>query len=174
MKSYTQFESPLGEMLVTATREGVTGVYFVGQKYDPGIGTDWTQNADLAFLAVARRQLDEYFRGARSRFDVPLAPRGTPFQLRVWRALMEIPFGETRTYGAIAGHLGAPSSSRAVGAAVGRNPISVMVPCHRVVGATGSLTGYAGGLDRKRALLALERTGASRDVPEEFELAAGT
>jgi methylated-DNA-[protein]-cysteine S-methyltransferase len=103
-----------------------------------------------------RAELAEYFAGARQRFDLLLAPGGTPFQRRVWRALAAIPFGATVSYLALAQSLGAPRSVRAVAAAVGRNPISVLIPCHRVIGSDGSLTGYAGGLDRKRKLLALE------------------
>ena len=158
----TQFDTPLGRMLVTANREGLTGVYFIGQKYEPKTHPDPSTDADPSVIAAVRQQLDEYFRGARTSFDVALAPRGTPFQLRVWRALRDIPFGETRTYGEVAASLGRRSASRAVGAAIGRNPISVIVPCHRVVGSDGSLTGYAGGLDRKRALLALEHRGEVR------------
>ncbi len=162
MAACTQFDTPLGRMLVTASGQGITGVYFVGQKYEPEIHLDPSHDSDLAFLVVARRQIEEYFRAARTQFTVPLAPQGTPFQLRVWHALLEIPFGETRTYRDLAERLGSPSASRAVGAAIGRNPISIIVPCHRVLGTDGSLTGYAGGLDRKRALLALERPIANR------------
>jgi methylated-DNA-[protein]-cysteine S-methyltransferase len=108
-------------------------------------------------LAAARTQLAEYFDGRRSDFDLPLAPRGTPFQQAVWQALLAVPFGATSTYGAIAAAIRRPKAVRAVGAAVGANPIGIVVPCHRVVGADGSLTGYAGGLDRKARLLALER-----------------
>ena len=107
-------------------------------------------------LPAAREQLAAYFAGELTVFDLPLDLRGTDFQRRVWAALREIPYGRTRTYGELATALGAPSASRAVGLANGRNPISIVVPCHRVVGASGSLTGYAGGVDRKRALLDLE------------------
>ncbi len=103
------------------------------------------------------RELDEYFAGRRRAFDLVLAPAGTPFQLAVWEELRRIPFGGTTTYGELARRVGRPTAARAVGAAVGRNPISIIVPCHRVVGSDGALTGFAGGLDRKRALLALER-----------------
>ena len=115
-----------------------------------------TKAAEASALATARRWLDVYFTGERpDAEDVPLAPRGTTFQLRVWDAFLAIPHGETRTYGELAAELG--SSPRAIGTAVGKNPISVIVPCHRVVASDGSLTGYAGGLDRKRALLELEQ-----------------
>ena len=104
-----------------------------------------------------KRQLEEYFAGERTTFDVPLAPEGAPFEREVWRALEEIPYGETVSYGEIARRVGQPTAARAVGTANGRNPIAVIVPCHRVIGANGSLTGYGGGLERKRLLLELER-----------------
>ena len=107
-------------------------------------------------LGRARDEIGEYFDGRRKRFDLPLELVGTPFQCQVWQALLEIPFGQTATYGAIARRCGRPRAVRAVGAAVGRNPVSIIVPCHRVLGSDGSLTGYAGGLPRKRALLSLE------------------
>lgn len=156
----TTFDSPLGQVLVAATEQGVCGVYFVGQKYFPAHADTWTDAPDRLLLQQARAQLHEYFAGARTTFTVPLDPRGTPFQRRVWKALQSIGYGTTTTYGAIGGQLGGQlggsGAARAVGAAVGRNPISIIVPCHRVVGAKGALTGYAGGLERKRALLALE------------------
>ena len=168
MTTYARFDGPFGRMLVTASRLGLSGIYFTGQKYEPEVLDAWSSDPDLESLSAACRQLDEYFRGARTRFDLPLDPRGTPFQMSVWRALRDIPFGETTTYGSVARQLGAPAATRAVGAAVGRNPISIVVPCHRVLGSDGSLTGYAGGLDRKRALLALERPGAIR--PSSYSL----
>ena len=108
-------------------------------------------------LDAARRQLDAYFAGRRKMFELPLGLEGTPFQLRVWSALLEIPFGETRSYGQLAKAIGIQSAMRAVGAANGRNPIAIVVPCHRVIGANGSLTGFGGGLDRKKLLLSLEQ-----------------
>ncbi len=117
-------------------------------------GADWERD-DEAF-AELRRQLGEYFTGARREFDLPLAPRGSEFQVRVWDALREIPYGETESYGELAERIGHPGSARAVGAANGRNPIAVVVPCHRVIGSSGQLTGYAGGLERKRLLLDIE------------------
>jgi methylated-DNA-[protein]-cysteine S-methyltransferase len=110
-----------------------------------------------AVLLAAECQLAEYFRGERRVFDVPLAPRGTEFQQRVWQALREIPFGETRSYGQVAERIGQPTAVRAVGAANGRNPLSIVAPCHRVIGANGDLTGFAGGIETKRFLLALEK-----------------
>lgn len=156
MHYYDFYDSPIGKMLLTASDAGVTGVHFVGEKYYPQIDPAWRRDANAEFIAAVRAQLQEYFTGKRKRFDLRLAPEGTPFQRKVWRALTEIPFGATRSYGDIAARIGAPTASRAVGAANGRNPISIIVPCHRVIGASGDLTGYAGGLGRKQALLELE------------------
>lgn len=128
----------------------MTGLRFCGQEVP-------AQGPVSPVLAQAAAQLAEYFAGQRQSFTIPLAPRGTPFQQEVWRALCAIPYGQTRSYGQLAAALGRPSASRAVGGACRRNPIWLMIPCHRVVGASGSLTGYAGGLERKKALLALEQ-----------------
>jgi methylated-DNA-[protein]-cysteine S-methyltransferase len=151
-----EMKSPLGTLLLTAEDGALTGVHFPGQKHDRPPQPDWQRADDDPLLASARDQLAEYFDGRRSTFDLPLAPRGTPFQQAVWRALLAVPFGATSTYGAIAGAVGRSTAVRAVGAAVGANPIGIVVPCHRIVGSDGSLTGYAGGLDRKTWLLALE------------------
>ena len=148
-KRFCICDTPVGPMRLEAGPEGLTGAAFL----DDGAPTA----PDGPVLEEAARQLAEYFRGARKVFDLPLRPIGTEFQLRVWRALREIPFGETRTYGDIARRLGRPGAARAVGMANHRNPLPVFIPCHRVVGANGALTGYAGGLMRKRALLQLER-----------------
>ena len=156
MTRYLRIPTPLGPMLLVSDRHALTGAYFTGQKYDATPQPDWIEDASHPVLAEACRQLGEYFAGTRTRFDLPLRSSGTPFQARVWQALLAIPAGETWTYGAIARAVGEPAAVRAAGAAIGRNPISVIVPCHRVIGADGSLTGYAGGLDRKRRLLALE------------------
>lgn len=156
MRHYTYTDSALGRVLLTSDGCALTGLYFVGQKYEalpPEGGADEPRTEPFA---QARAELAEYWAGARERFDLALAPEGTPFQRRVWRALGAIPFGATISYLALARSLGAPRSVRAVAAAVGRNPISVLIPCHRVIGSDGSLTGYAGGLERKRKLLALE------------------
>ena len=154
MKHYDFYDSPQGRMLLVANGGGLCGVYFDGQKYFPRI--EGRQDAGHALLRQAKRELSEYFGGKRRRFELPLAPEGTPFQLSVWKAISAVEFGETSTYGELARRAGSPGSARAAGAATGRNPIGIIVPCHRIVGANGSLTGYAGGLDRKRALLALE------------------
>lgn len=153
---YTEMTSPLGTLLLTAEDGALTGVHFPGQKHDRTRQRDWRRAEDEPVLAKARSQLAEYFEGKRNGFELPLAPRGTPFQQAVWRALLAVPFGATSSYGSIAAEVGRPRAVRAVGAAIGANPIGIVIPCHRVVGADGSLTGYAGGLDRKAKLLALE------------------
>lgn len=149
--------SPLGTLRLAARDDSLVGIWFDGQKYDPRAGADWRESPDDALLCEAARQLDEYFSGRRRRFDLPLAPAGTAFQRDVWRAIAAVPAGSTITYAELARRVGRPTSVRAAGAATGRNPLSIVVPCHRIVGAGGALTGYAGGLERKRALLALER-----------------
>jgi methylated-DNA-[protein]-cysteine S-methyltransferase len=153
---YDQFDSPLGELLAVAEDRGLTGLYMAqGHRSTPAIAPGWRRDADA--LGDVRNQLDAYFAGELRAFELELAPRGTEFQRRVWDALGEIPYGSTTTYGALAEEIGAPGSGRAVGTANGRNPISIVIPCHRVVPVAGGLGGYAGGLERKRALLALER-----------------
>ncbi len=156
MKRYDFYDSPHGRMLLVADDAGLSGVYFDGQKYHPELNPEWRREADHAVLAQAKRELAEYFAGERKVFDTPLAPEGTAFQQSVWKAIATVAFGETITYDALARRAGAPGSARAAGAATGRNPITILVPCHRIVGSDGRLTGYAGGLARKRALLALE------------------
>ncbi|PSL05273.1 methylated-DNA-[protein]-cysteine S-methyltransferase [Haloactinopolyspora alba] len=155
---WTSFDTPLGAVRLTADQDGLTGLYMDRQRHAPdGIDERWIRDDDL--FGEARRQLDAYFDGRLRTFDLPLNPAGTPFQRQVWEALRAIPYGEVRSYGEIADAIGRPTASRAAGAANGRNPISVIVPCHRVIGASGALTGYGGGLDRKRALLDLEMSG---------------
>ncbi len=156
MRYYDFYDSPQGQMLLVAGDEGLSGVYFDGQKYHPRVASQWRRDAGHAPLRQARRELAEYFGGERKRFDTPLAAEGTVFQRSVWKAIASVGFGETITYGELARRAGCPGSARAAGAATGRNPIGIIVPCHRILGSNGSLTGYAGGLDRKRALLALE------------------
>ncbi len=155
--------SPLGTMLLARTGTGLAGAWFEMQKHHPD-AIDAPERADDPVLAETARQLREYFAGTRDEFDVPLDLQGTEFQRAVWQALLRIAPGTTSSYGAIARELGVPSASRAVGAAVGRNPVSIIVPCHRVVGSSGALTGYAGGLDRKTSLLRIEgeRVGVRR------------
>jgi len=164
--STCRMASPLGEILLVADPAGTAlcGLYLEGQKYFPPDAAQWRAAPRLPLFRRAVEELREYFAGARTRFDVPLAPAGTPFQRRVWSAIADVPFGETITYAELARRCGRASAVRAAGAATGRNPITVMVPCHRIVGSGGALTGYAGGLDRKRALLELEsrKAGAAR------------
>lgn len=147
--------SPLGPVLLARTAKGLAGVWFEGQKHHPGL-LDAPEQQNDPLLRKAATQLKRYFSGESTTFDLPLDLLGTPFQQSVWRALLTIPAGSTQTYGGIAQGVASAKAVRAVGGAVGRNPVSVIVPCHRVVGADGSLTGYAGGVDRKLALLALE------------------
>lgn len=151
---HTVVESPLGGLTVVATDGALVGIYFDGHQRLPAADS-FGPNVRTGFEETAH-QLSEYFAGSRTRFDLPLAPSGNEFQLRVWNALTHIPYGETRSYGQLARELGDPGAAQAVGAANGRNPLSVVVPCHRVLGADGNLTGYAGGLERKRYLLELE------------------
>lgn len=147
--------SAFGPLLWARTEAGIAGSWFVDQKWFPPAFTA-PQRPDDPLIREAARQMDAYAAGERRHFDVPLDLHGTPFQQAVWRALLNIGNGETRTYGDIARTVGSPQAVRAVGAAVGRNPVSIIVPCHRVIGGDGSLTGYAGGLDRKQVLLRLE------------------
>jgi methylated-DNA-[protein]-cysteine S-methyltransferase len=156
VKCYTYMDGPLGRILLVSEHGALIGLYFVGQKYEVVPNSDWSEERDSPLVAQAKTELAEYFAGKRTAFNLPLRPRGTPFQLHVWQNLVTIPCGTTVTYGAIAESLGAPRSVRAAASAIGRNPISIVIPCHRVIGSNGSLTGYAGGLARKRALLALE------------------
>jgi methylated-DNA-[protein]-cysteine S-methyltransferase len=156
MQYYDYYQSLHGRMLLVADDQALTGVYFTGQKYQPRIEADWMRDARHAPLRKAKQELAEYFAGMRRRFTVKVAPRGTPFQRAVWKAIAGVGFGRTIPYGELARRAGHPGSARAVGAATGRNPIGIIVPCHRIVGSNGALTGYAGGLAKKRALLALE------------------
>jgi methylated-DNA-[protein]-cysteine S-methyltransferase len=155
MLAYDHYQSPQGPMIITATSKGLAGVYFKGQKHFPP-QRDWRRDARNAVVRQAKRELAQYFAGRRTRFSVALDPQGTAFQRSVWKQIAKVGFGKTLTYGELARRAGHPGSARAAGAATGRNPIGIIVPCHRIMGADGSLTGYAGGLGRKRALLALE------------------
>jgi len=163
--------SPLGGMVLASNGDALTGAWFDGQRYQPPIGPGWARHPGLPVLRRAAVQLAAYFAGELIAFDVPLAPVGTPFQRDVWRAISGVPCGATIAYRELARRAGRPASIRAAGAATGRNPLSIFIPCHRIVGADGTLTGYAGGLARKRALLALERgalervAGAATPVP---------
>ena len=152
----TRYASPLGPMLLAASDQGLAGIWFDGQRHGPQSPT-WREAPQHPVLQLAVQQLGEYFAGTRTHFDLPLdLTRGTPFQQSVWQALLAIPPGGTTSYAELGRRLGRPTAARAVGAAVGRNPVSIVVPCHRVLGTAGALTGYAGGLERKSALLRLE------------------
>lgn len=154
---YTEHDSPVGRLTLTATDKGLSGLYFEEHKYFTGT-RDRQRQPDQAHLRNARQQLDEYFRRQRTIFDVPLDLQGTPFQRAVWQALLTLPFGHTSTYSMIAQQVARPNAVRAAGTAIGRNPLSIIVPCHRVLGMSGALSGYAGGLEHKRFLLELEKT----------------
>ena len=157
--SCTTHSTPLGTVLLCASARGLAGLWFDGQRHHPAPDrvAQWTVDPTHPLLRAAVVQLDDWFEGRRSAFDLSLdLSAGTDFQQQVWRALLGIARGQTRSYRDLAQTIGRPQAVRAVGAAVGRNPLSIVVPCHRVLGSDGSLTGYAGGIDRKRALLGLE------------------
>jgi methylated-DNA-[protein]-cysteine S-methyltransferase len=158
---YSYVESPLCRIVVQGDGQFITGLHMPSHRHWSDIGPDW-QEADEPFHAI-RQQLNEYFAGQRQEFDLPLKLAGTPFQQRVWQELVRIPFGKTITYAQLAQRVGKPTAFRAVGSANGRNPISIIVPCHRVIGADGTLTGYGGGVDRKQWLLDWER-GATKGI----------
>jgi methylated-DNA-[protein]-cysteine S-methyltransferase len=158
MTHYRTIESPIGLLTLAGHGSALTNLRMVDQTYEPS-RTDWS--ADPGAFNDAVDQLGAYFAGELTDFDIELDLRGTEFQQRVWKALLTIPYGDTRSYGEIAEQIGAPGAARAVGLANGHNPIAIVVPCHRVIGASGSLTGYGGGLDRKRTLLELEKKRAS-------------
>jgi methylated-DNA-[protein]-cysteine S-methyltransferase len=165
------YASPLGTLLLARTADGLAGAWFESQKHHPAPLAAPERDDDPVLHRTAQ-QLEAYFDAVDVEFDVPLDLHGTPFQRAVWRELLRLERGTTCSYGEIAARLGRPSAGRAVGAAVGRNPVSIIVPCHRVVGRDGSLTGYAGGLERKRALLRLEagRGGGARRPQRQREM----
>jgi methylated-DNA-[protein]-cysteine S-methyltransferase len=158
---FTEFSSPIGTLELRGTETALTGVFMDGHRHEAPRAEGAVRDAEP--LREARQQLEEYFAGERRAFSLTLEPAGTEFQQRVWQALRAIPYGGTISYGELASRIGSPRAVRAVGLANGRNPISIIVPCHRVIGADGSLTGYGGGLERKRFLLALER-GSLREI----------
>jgi methylated-DNA-[protein]-cysteine S-methyltransferase len=153
--NYTYLETPIGTLLIAGDEEAVRRIEFPKNGKAARPSAEWRESSRGA-VAEAVRQLREYFAGKREEFDLPLAPEGTDFQREVWRRLQEIPYGETISYGELAKRVGNPKASRAVGAANGQNPIPIVIPCHRVIGANGKLTGFGGGLPTKEALLALE------------------
>jgi methylated-DNA-[protein]-cysteine S-methyltransferase len=158
---FTTMESPIGELMLTTDGSALTGVFMEEHRHGPESRDGWVRDDGHALLQNAARELREYFAGERRDFSVPLNADGTTFQKTVWAALLEIPYGGTMSYGELARRIGNAAASRAVGLANGRNPISIIVPCHRVIGSNGSLTGYGGGLERKQALLALEKRFSS-------------
>ena len=160
--------TPIGDLLVAGDGNTLGLIGFPQGKGRREPHPDWDE--DLSAFAAVRRQLDAYFGGTLRRFDIPLAPRGTEFQLAVWEALTHIPYGETITYSDLAIRIGNPAAVRAVGAANGANPIPIVVPCHRVIGADGSLTGFGGGLDTKRWLLRHEGAAGHKELAEQSEL----
>ncbi len=172
MEQIAHYRSPLGGITLASDGQALTGLWFDGQKYFAASLDPSHQEGDLPVFAQARAWLDRYFQGKDPGSPPPLSPKGSPFRQAVWKKLLEIPYGQVTTYGAIGAAIareqGLPSmSAQAVGGAVGHNPISLMIPCHRVVGAGGSLTGYAGGIQKKLALLSLEQVDTSRfTVPQ--------
>ena len=154
----TDYSSPLGKMLIVSDGEAICGLWFYGQKYFKStIDESMVEKPDLTIFKKATKWLDDYFNGLNPEIDFKLNPQGSEFRKNVWKILTEIPYGKTMTYGEIASQLSPTMSAQAVGGAVGHNPISILIPCHRVLGANGKLTGYAGGIERKIKLLELER-----------------
>jgi methylated-DNA-[protein]-cysteine S-methyltransferase len=170
VKYWHEIDSPVGPLLLAGTAQALTGVHFQAGPCPQRPAKEWCHEA--AAFARVQTQLMEYFCGARRTFELPLAPEGTPFQLRVWRALCTIPYGETLSYGELARRLGHLNGARAVGLANGANPLPIVVPCHRVIGSDGTLTGFGGGLDIKRSLLVLEGAACAVDLFAAEERAA--
>ncbi|HZW44476.1 MAG TPA: methylated-DNA--[protein]-cysteine S-methyltransferase [Dermatophilaceae bacterium] len=159
MRTHTVIDSVVGTLTLVAEEGAIVGLYMDLQRHRPdddALGEPDPRGREVEPFKAAADQLDAYFAGELTHFDLPLAPRGSEFQQRVWAALQEIPYGRTESYGELAERIGSPGGARAVGLANGKNPIGIIIPCHRVVGADGSLTGYGGGLDRKKQLLDLE------------------
>ena len=158
-KYYATIKSPVGELMLVADDTALTGVYFAGHDHIPAASEGWRRDAQHPVLRKAALQLQEYLSGKRTIFEIPLRLTGTDFQEKVWQQIARIPYGETISYAELAKRAGAPQAIRAAGTTTGRNPVSIIVPCHRVVGKNGGLGGFGGGLDRKRFLLSLERSG---------------
>jgi methylated-DNA-[protein]-cysteine S-methyltransferase len=163
MSYYRWIESPLGKLLLVSDGSAIAGLYLAGQKYFPHQIESRSEDSQLEIFMQTQKQLEEYFTHQRRHFDLPINLDGTEFQRQVWQCLREIPFGETISYGTLAQQVGQPNAARAVGAANGRNPISIIVPCHRVIATNGKLTGYAGGIDRKQWLLNHERIAINHE-----------
>jgi methylated-DNA-[protein]-cysteine S-methyltransferase len=165
---YSELDSPVGTLLLRGNGEALTGMYMQKQRYRPPLPDNYVRD-DFAFRD-AHEQLHAYFAGELQTFDLPLAPQGTEFQKAVWNGLLDIPFGITESYGALAKRIGHDGAARAVGLANGHNPIGIIIPCHRVIGANGSLTGYGGGIERKQWLLDHERRHSKQSVPRQAQL----
>lgn len=169
MTAHAVVDSPVGPLTLVESGGALAGLYLARQRHRPD--DDRFGQRDDAVLPALREQLSAYFAGSLRTFDVPVAVTGTPFQQQVWKALRSIPYGQTRTYGQLAAAVGRPAAVRAVGAANGRNPVGIVVPCHRVIGADGSMTGYGGGIERKVLLLDLERRVARGPAAQQLTLA---
>ncbi|AUI58773.1 methylated-DNA--[protein]-cysteine S-methyltransferase [Amycolatopsis sp. BJA-103] len=161
MRTHTVIDSPYDRLTLVADGESLCGLYMVQQRHRPAEETFGHPDPGAPIFAETEKQLKEYFAGQRTDFDLPMSFSGTEFQRMVWQGLLGIPYGETVSYGELADRLGRPTASRAVGLANGKNPIGIIVPCHRVIGSTGDLTGYGGGVERKRLLLDFERGGST-------------
>jgi methylated-DNA-[protein]-cysteine S-methyltransferase len=155
---FTFYESPIQSLRLTSDGRSLTGIYMLSEKHQFLSQSKWIEEDSMAPFAVTKQQLTEYFAGNLTEFELPLQMHGTDFQLKVWSALKTIPYGTTISYGELAQQIGQPKASRAVGLANGRNPISIVIPCHRVIGANGKLTGYGGGVERKQWLLDHEKS----------------
>jgi methylated-DNA-[protein]-cysteine S-methyltransferase len=166
--AYSYIDSALGQLLVTSSENKLTGLYFKG-RHHAQLNPAWTLQDDLEIFAQAEQQLDEYASGSRKEFDLPISLNGTPFRLQVWNEIAKIPYGQTIAYSEIAELLDKPDAVRAVGTATGANPLSLIIPCHRVVGKCGTMTGYAGGLIRKTALLDFESGKTETLFSDPFE-----
>jgi methylated-DNA-[protein]-cysteine S-methyltransferase len=154
---FTFYDSPIQRLQLVSDGRSLLALYTLSKKHHQMAARDWQENDGAAPFAITKQQLTDYFAGTLTQFELPLTLQGTPFQIRVWQALQTIPYGTTLSYGALAQRIGQPTAARAVGMANGRNPLSIVVPCHRVIGAKGQLTGYGGGVDRKQWLLNHER-----------------
>lgn len=167
MTHYTLMETPIGPLALTTNGDALTGLHLPDREGRETVDASWTRADDAPLLVEARRQLQAYFEGRLREFDLPLAPAGTAFRRKVWEELSRIPYGDTISYGEMARRIGQPGAARAVGLANGANPIAIILPCHRVIGASGKLVGYGGGLPRKEALLAFEN-GVRASGPHPF------
>lgn len=162
ISEYSMLKSEIGNLMLVTDGSALTGLYFAGCEHVPTVSKHWKRNDQHPLLQMVAGQLEEYFAGKRTKFSVPLRLTGTEFQEKIWREIARIPFGETITYSELAKRAGASHAIRATGTTTGRNPISIIVPCHRVVGKDGAMCGFAGGLDRKQHLLTLENADAAQ------------